>query len=913
MLGETIVWRNEIMKKGFACLALALTLFSPFAPGTKLSLLAETEDVIEDIEVRGTRRVPSDTVKFHVASQKNAPLDPNVLRRDFKAVWATGFFDDVRIEIEDGKTGKIVIFWVKEKPLVRNIEYKGLKSATTTEVLDKFKEKKVGLGIETPFDPTKIQRAITVLTDLLAEKGRQYAEINYETEDVPPNSKLLTFVINEGPKVKVKKIDFHGNTLFSDGELRKSMKYIKQTGLISTFTGKATFDRQKLEASLELGVRAKYHEKGYIKVLIQEPKVDVRDVSGISFFPIPFKPSKGKRVYIDVNIEEGNQYRVGDINFTGNTEFTKEQLMRVFGMQQGEVFNGELIRKGFENLKKIYGARGFINWTPIPRQDIDDETRLVNIVFDFEEGKRYYLRRLEFVGNTTTRDKVIRREMLVNEGEIFNTALFDISLLRLNQLGFFDILKEEDAEQKPDPKSRPDDPTKGDIDVTLKVKEKGKNSIGFTGGVSGYGGSFLGLSYSTNNFMGYGETLDFVVQGGTRQSAYVFSFTEPYFRDRPLTTGFSVFHRRFSYREGDTFYGFAGAVPLGNELFGQGSTGFTLFSSYPIRPFTRFGLSYSLDRSSTEFSSAQNQAFFTAFQFTDRFTGFGSYTGLLRSTVTPSLTYNTIDNPFQPTRGRSLSAFLQFTGGPLGGDVRFFKPIVEAKWFKPVNKGRNSIGMRVLFSFVSGFGGLEAPIFDRWFIGGEDSIRGFDIRALSPLALVTQRTFQQVVRRDPSGAPIIDPLTGAVQVNQVPIYSSFISPVGGDTQVVYNLEYRIPIVGPVTLAPFFDIGKTWVWRDSALRIADSAVTNLFKYEDGGFRPVQPGELVDVIPGTDKFRSSTGLEVQVILPVVNAPFRLIFAYNPSRLETVILRPEGGFPFFYRDANKREIKFTVGRTF
>ena len=181
----------------------------------------------------------------------------------------------------------------------------------------------------------------------------------------------------------------------------------------------------------------------------------------------------------------------------------------MFGMQQGEVFNGELIRKGFENLKKIYGSQGYINFTPIPRQDIDDEAKLVNVVFDFDEGHRYRLRRLDFVGNTTTRDKVIRREVLVNEGEFFSTQLMDISLLRLNQLGFFDILKDEDAEQKPDPKASPgpDGPETYWVDVNLKVKEKGKNSIGFTGGVSGYGGSFLGLNYSTNNFMGYGETL----------------------------------------------------------------------------------------------------------------------------------------------------------------------------------------------------------------------------------------------------------------------------------------------------------------------------------------------------------------------------------------------------------------------
>ncbi len=330
----------------------------------------------------------------------------------------------------------------------------------------------------------------------------------------------------------------------------------------------------------------------------------------------------------------------------------------------------------------------------------------------------------------------------------------------------------------------------------------------------------LGLNYSTNNFMGYGETLDFTLQGGTRQSAYVFSFTEPYFRDRPLTTGFSVFHRRFSYREGDQFGGFYGAVPLGGELFAQGSTGFTLFSSYPIRPFTRFGLSYSLSNSSTEFSSVQNQLFYSSFQFTDTFTGLGSYSSVLSSTITPTLTYSTVNNPMTPSSGKSFTALMQFTGGPLGGNVKYYKPFVDAKWFKPMNKRRNTLGMHGQFSFVSGYGGLQAPIYDRFYMGGEDSLRGFDIRVISPRALVTQRTFNQVTQLDPSGAPVIDPTTGGTIINNVPVYVSFPYSVGGDTQAIYNIEYRIPIVGPVTLAPFFDIGKTWVMKKSSLTVAD---------------------------------------------------------------------------------------------
>ncbi|HVN77422.1 MAG TPA: outer membrane protein assembly factor BamA [Terriglobia bacterium] len=920
--------------KGLSTAWLVVVLLFILSPLTGIfSILAQTEDLIEDIEIRGNRRVPADTVKFHILSQKNTKLDPAVLQRDFKAVWAMSFFDDLKIEIEDGKTGKIVIFWVKERPLIREIKYVGLKSATNTEVLDKYKEKKVGLGMETPFEPTKVQRAITVLTELLAEKGRQYAKITYDAKDSPPNGKILTFYIEEGPKVKVEKIDFHGNTVYSDKQLKKSMKYIKETGLISMFTGKSTYDQQKLEGSLELGVRAKYQEKGYIKLLIKDPKIDIRDVSHTSLFPIPFQTKKGKRVFIDIDLEEGPQYRVGEVNFTGNTQFRKEILQRVLGVQQGEVFNGEMVRKGFENLKKIYGAKGFINWTPVPRQELDDENRLVNIVFEFEEGKQFYLRRLDFVGNTTTRDKVIRREVLVNEGEIYNTQLLDISLLRLNQLGFFDTLKQEDADVKPDLKAAgPEGENTGWVDVTLKVKEKGKNSIGFSGGVSGYGGSFVGVNYSTNNFLGYGETLDFTIQGGTRQSAYIFSFTEPYFKDRPITTGFSLYHRRYSYREGDQYanylygygygYGAGGQplVPLGNEIFAQSSNGFTIFASKPIRPFTRFGLSYGIDRSSTTFANSDYQLFYTAFQFTDTFSGIGSYTGVMRSTITPSLTYSTINNPFTPTSGKSYSALFQFTGGPVS-DVKYYKPYLEAKWFHPMNKHRNTLGMRAQFAFISGYGGLSAPITDRWFTGGEDSIRGFDIRSISPRALVTTKTLTAVTQRDPYGNPVIDPTTGSPIVNYVPFYNSFPYYIGGDTQVIYNIEYRIPIIGnSFSIAPFFDVGKLWVLKESQIRVAPQAASQFYVYENGQFSPMKPGTPLPVIPETLMVRSSTGVEFQVILPVVNAPFRLIYYYNPNQLDTYILRPEGGLPYPLFDnydsngAQKRHgFRFSVGRTF
>jgi outer membrane protein insertion porin family len=198
--------------------------------------------------------------------------------------------------------------------------------------------------------------------------------------------------------------------------------------------------------------------------------------------------------------------------------------------------------------------------------------------------------------------------------------------------------------------------------------------------------------------------------------------------------------------------------------------------------------------------------------------------------------------------------------------------------------------MRGLFTFVSGFGGLQAPIFERLFTGGDDSIRGFGLRDVSPLTLLTTRS---------------------LSAEGNPVFVSRPVAVGGDTLALYNAEYRIPLVGPFTLALFFDIGRTWVWKESQLRIGDTAVTDPYKFENGAFRSLRPGEPIELIPGTSKIRSSMGVEIQVILPILNAPFRLILSHNPNRLETIIARPEGGF--FRLRENHGDIRVSVGRTF
>ena len=241
-------------------------------------------------------------------------------------------------------------------------------------------------------------------------------------------------------------------------------------------------------------------------------------------------------------IEEGARYRLGTITFTGNKAVTNVKALRAtFAVKDGDWFNATLIGKGLENLKKAYGQLGYINFGAIPKPSFDEQKKTVSLNIDIDEGKPFYVSRIEFQGNTTTRDKVIRRELMLDEGQVYNSQLWEYSLLRLNQLEYFEPLKvDQDSEAHQDADA-------GTVDLLLKVKEKGKNSIGLNGGISGLSGAFLGVNYQTNNFLGLGETLSLQGNLGNVSRQFMFGFTQPYFRNRPLNMGFQLFNTKQDY------------------------------------------------------------------------------------------------------------------------------------------------------------------------------------------------------------------------------------------------------------------------------------------------------------------------------------------------------------------------------
>jgi outer membrane protein insertion porin family len=860
------------------------------------------QDVVESIQIRGNRRIPAETIRARMFTKPGDVYDQAALERDFNSLWNTGYFDDLRIEREQSTKGWIIYVYVKEKPTIREIKYVGLSSVSQSDVLDKFKEQKVGLTQESQYDPTKVKHAEVVIKQLLAAHGRQFATVRSEVRPIPPAAVALTFVVKEGPKVKVGKIKFEGNKALSNRELQSAMKNLKPIGIPhSIFLENLfarTYDSTKLSEDAER-VRYFYQTKGYFKALVGDPKTQIHDTSGVRWY-FPFKSSPGKAVDITMPVEEGQRYRLKEITFTGNKAVKNTQALRnLFKIKDGEVFDTEAIRKGLEALRKAYAGLGYINFTPVPNTDADDEKRLISLRIDLDEGKQFYVRRIEFQGNTTTRDKVIRRQLALEEGQVYNGNLWELSLLRLNQLQYFDVLKpEQDSEIKQNVQD-------GTVDITLKVKEKGKNSIGLTGGVSGLSGAFIGINYTTNNLFGKGESLSLEFQIGQYQRNETLSFTQPYLFDRPLQFGWSVYHRSYNYNQAALT-----SIQLNQQLnlppsyqallqnFTQTSTGFTSSLAYPIkRSFKRVGMTYSFDDSSVQTFSAASTDYFEALEFRS-ISGPNALTGIITSKVVPNFSYNRIDNPQRPHSGQSVYFATEVAG--LGGNVKYIKPVGEYKKFIPVNKGRNTLGFRALGSWITGYGGTVAPPFDRFYMGGDTDIRGFDIRAISPVSFFPTAVTIPLQNPDGSNVPLnpANPRQGVYSIT-IPV-EQIIFP-GGDTNLVTNLEYRVPIVGPVTLAPFVDTGWDFISEPSQLQIAGPQVTSLqttvfgcpmltstFGCAGGTTLPFN-SELKAVSGTNYQTRMSTGLELQVIMPVVNAPFRIYWAYNPLRIDEVVSSP------------------------
>ncbi len=858
-------------------------------------------------QVVGNRRIPKESVLARLFSHAGDTFDPVVVERDFNSLWNTGYFDDVRIERADTPTCVQLVVYVREKPTIREINYKGLNAVSQSDVLERFKKAKVGLSVESQYDPTRIKRAEVVLKDLLSEHGHQFATVRTEIKTIPPAAVSLTFNVKEGPTVKVGKIAFEGNESVPDRTLRAAMKNLRPIGIPHSIILEnlfaRTFDSSKLDEDVSR-VQFALKDRGFFKAVTGEPTTRTRDAGGID--PFTLRPSTGKRVDILIPVEEGARYRLGGITFSGNKNLPNNKALRgLFTQKDGEYFDATLFGKGLEALRKAYGQYGYIKFVGSPTPRFNEAKKLIYLDIDIDEGKQFYVSRIEFVGNTITRDKVIRRELLLEEGQLYNSQLWDLSILRLNQLNYFDPLK---VEQDSESRENTDDST---VDLLLKLKEKGKNSIGLNGGISGLSGTFVGLNYQTNNFLGLGETLSVQANVGDLSRNLSFGFTEPYLRNKPVSLGVQVFTQKYDYNPAKS-YSLATGSNVNQNLsnvqqslltnYNTATTGLTLSLQSPLRHLfartgvTRVGVSYSLSRASVTTFNDNTRNVFQSLAFRSGVAGQNQLNGIITSVLVPSFTFSSLDRGVGPHSGKDFNLAVQIAGA--GGNVKYYSPVMSYRQFFPMKglrvnrEGHNVLGYRVQLAHVAGFGGEVAPPQNRIYGGGESDIRGFDIRTASPYTFIPTRLLFNLTNPDGTTVPR-DPTNPSLGNVQIPLPVYRLVTIGGDTSLTSNVEYRIPIISQVTFAFFTDFGITANTQRSQLRqnaSGQSQITSpLYGCADvingacTGGQPVFFPYFLKTAANTNFVpRMSNGAELQVILPIVNAPFRIFYAYNPLRL-------------------------------
>ncbi len=694
-----------------------------------LPAFVSAQDILEKIEIAGNERVDQQTILYYLSVREGDYFNNDQLKRDFRVLWSTGFFSNIKIEETAGTRGKIIRITVEENPVVRAVTYKTGKKVKENDIVGKLKEKDESVLPYSYYSPYKVQRIRATITDLLFEKGLLASKIEAEVVKQGKNEVDVLITIDEGPKVRVGDVVFEGTAKLAPSELKWSMKENRPHSLFNWIAGKDVYKQNKLQDDADL-IKKKYQENGYMEATVGQPRTEE-----IEKQTVLFKKQKMMRLVIPVN--PGYLYRCGEVKIDGNKALNAKGLQTLIRLQPGDVYSTKDREKTIEKISEVYRDFGYVYVQINPVENLDPKRKLVNVTFNIYEGDVAYLNRLEFRGNNYTKDKVIRREMLIREGDRFSLNMFKNSILRIKQLGLVDL------EKDPDVKPNPEDPTK--MDVQVNVKELQRNNIQFSAGYSGYEGTFVAFSYSTVNFLGAGETLELTAQQGKLVKNYSFGFSEPYLFDKPLSAGFNIYDRKTDYSS------------LG--LYKQKTKGIDLSLGTRIFGYWRANATYTIQRIQMEYPQGSSYGAF-----------YGTTGKYYESSITPMLFRSTVDSPLTPSRGTQYSLSLKFAGRFLGGEIDLIKPSVEFTHYQPF-VGKHVIGVHAQYQFVKALGNSNIPYWEKFFLGGERSIRGYEVYSIGP--------------RDANGYNL-----------------------GGEEAFVFNAEYIIPVGGPLYVIAFYDLGNS---------------------------------------------------------------------------------------------------------
>ncbi|MDJ0835636.1 MAG: outer membrane protein assembly factor BamA [Acidobacteriota bacterium] len=713
------------------------------------------DNVIEEIIIQGNRRFPEDSIRYRISNQVGDVLDSKRVTSDIKAIWETGEFDNVRVGLLESETGGVVLVYdVSELPLVVEVDYRGNKKLTKSSITDKVEEERLTIAEDDTLDYGRINAIRRLIKGIMDERGLRFGTVNYTLERLDAGTARVVFNIEEGSRVRIFEIEFDGNEVFTDRRLRKTMKKTKEKWFFSWVTGKAIFKEESFAEDVDK-LKARYWKRGYKDIYIEEPVIEITDHTTEKQKRRNEKRKKkrkpireDKRMKLTIPVFEGRAYTMGDLNVEGNTVLKTGFYQETFPIKKGEVYDLGKINKWIEDFEEMHNNFGYVNYNVEQNVEITGGD-VVNANFKVNERDQVYINLIDFTGNTTTRDKVLRREILLREGDVFRVSNFRNSLLRVNQLGFFDITNH-------DPKV---DflPGENKVNLTINGQESGVNELNFGLGFSEFRGTSGFLSFSTLNFMGKGEKLKVQAQVGSITSTYDITFTEPWLFDKPRGVTGRIFNTR-------TDFDAAG--------FDLESTGFQ--AGFSLRPsiFSTYSISYrfSEDRFPTVTSPA-----------------FKKVDDLLTSSITQTLAWNTTDHPFFPTKGRKYSLALELASWQVGGDNFFYKVRSNATHYLPAIRS-TFIGVNVEGGYLSTLEGQRPTQNQLFFLGGEESVRGYQRRSLGP---------------------------AVVDANNRPLA------ILGDKMVRANFEYIVPVSAQFRFVMFYDTGMVfgvdegWFDRDLA--------------------------------------------------------------------------------------------------
>jgi outer membrane protein insertion porin family len=688
--------------------------------------------VVSEIQVLGHRKVEKDAILEKVKIKVGENYNSSRTREDILNIFSLGYFQFVDISTDSNRR---LIIEVIEKPSISEIVYEGLEDQKKEDVAEAS-----GLKTYEIYNPTKVKQAVEKIRKFYEEKGFLLAKVDSHSEEIKKDESVkITFKIVENEKVKVKKITFLGNTKLKDGFLKGRMA-TQEMGYFTGISNSGAYKQDAFERDI-LILRSLYWNQGYIKVNIDRPQVYVT----------PDKTS----LYITFRIEEGEQYYVGDIDFSGDLLFSRDELMQTTQIKDSEIFAIDIMQKDILDLQAKYGDLGYAFANVNPKYTFDEKEKKVNLVFDFEKGNKVYFGRINVVGNVKTRDKVVRRELKIKEGELYNETRKRQSQENVQRLGYFDELNFKTSVS-------PDNPDILNLDVA--VKERSTGQIQFGAGYGTSAGFTLTGSVTQSNFLGKGQTLSASLDLSDERKVYSFRFTEPYFRDTLWTVGFDV------YSSSNT----------GRVNYDVNKVGASVLFGHPLGEFFKGYFKYRYDKTSLRANEETDPDLFPL----DTASG-------ETSSGTFILEYDTRNDRFSPSKGVLSDISYEYAG--LGGQLKFSELRLRTQYYKNIFWDvvwRNSLKYSQLQTLVEG---RDVPFSELYLMGGPYSLRGYVTSSIG------KRKYSNKIRKE------LDERFPRSTNNEKLAFTPF----GGTKEMIYQTEILYPLIKEAGVMGvfFYDVGQ----------------------------------------------------------------------------------------------------------